>query len=89
MVERDTPDGREAWFNVVPNDLPRIVGGVGGTPVAEIPFLQQQARVTFANFGIAEPLALDEYHTRGGVKGLAAAQSLSPEAIVEALRISR
>ena len=61
MVERDTPNGREAWFNVSPNDLPRIVGGVGGTPVAGIPFLQQQTRFTFANFGITEPLALDEY----------------------------
>ena len=89
MVERDTPDGREAWFNVAPNDLPRIVAGVGGTPVAGIPFLQQQTRFTFANFGITEPLALDEYQTRGGLKGLAAARSFSPEAIVEELRISR
>ena len=89
MVERDTPNGREAWFNVAPNDLPRIVGGVGGTPVAGMPFLQQQTRFTFANFGITEPLALDEYQTRGGLKGLAAAQSLSPEAIIEELCISR
>jgi len=89
MVERETPTGREAWFNVAPNDLPRIVAGVGGTPVAGIPFLQQQSRFTFANFGITEPLALDEYQTRGGLKGLAAAWSLSPEAIVEELRISR
>jgi formate dehydrogenase iron-sulfur subunit len=89
MVERDTPNGREAWFDVSPNDLPSIVGGVGGTPVAEIPFLQQQTRFTFANFGITEPLALDEYQTRGGLKGLEAAQSLSPEAIVEQLRVSR
>ncbi|MCE9535974.1 MAG: formate dehydrogenase, partial [Nitrospirae bacterium] len=88
MVERDTPEGREAWFNVRPNDLPRIVAGVGGTKVAEIPFLQQQTRFTFANFGITEPLALDEYQSRGGFTGLAAAQSLSPEAIVDALRLS-
>jgi formate dehydrogenase iron-sulfur subunit len=89
MVERDTPNGREAWFNVSPNDLPRIVDGMGGTPVAEIPFLQQQTRFTFANFGITEPLALDEYQTRGGFKGWEAVQGLSPEAIVEELRISR
>ncbi len=88
MVERDTPGGREAWFNVRPNDLPRIVAGVGGTKVAEIPFLQQQTRFTFANFGITEPLALDEYQSQGGFKGLAAAQSLSPDAIVDALRLS-
>ena len=89
MVERDMLNGREAWFNVSPNDLPRIVAGVGGTPVAEISFLQQQTRFTFANFGITEPLALDEYQTRGGLKGWAATQSLSPEAIVEELRLSR
>lgn len=89
MVERDAPNGREAWFNVVPDDLPHIVGGVGGMPIAGIPFLQQQTRFTFANFGITEPLALDEYQTRGGFKGLAAAQDLSPEAIIEELRISR
>jgi formate dehydrogenase iron-sulfur subunit len=89
MVERDTPNGREAWFNVVPGDLPRIVDGVGGTPVEGIPFLQQQTRFTFANFGITEPLALDEYQMRDGLKGLAAAQSLSSEAIIEELRISR
>jgi formate dehydrogenase iron-sulfur subunit len=88
MVERDTPGGREAWFNVLPNDLPRIVAGVGGTKVSEIPFLQQQNRFTFANFGITEPLALDEYQSRGGFKGLAAAQSLSPDEIVEELRLS-
>ena len=39
MVEQDSPNGREAWFNVALNDLPRIVSGVGGTPVAGIPFL--------------------------------------------------
>lgn len=42
MVERDMPGGREAWFNVAPDDLPRIVEGIGGTPVVGIPFLQQQ-----------------------------------------------
>ena len=89
MVERDTPNGREAWFNVAADDLPRIVAGVGGTPVAEIPFVQQQTRFTFANFGITEPLAIDEYQTGGGLKGLAAAQGLSPEAIIGELRLSR
>ena len=89
VVERDTPNGREAWFNVASDDLPRIVGGVGGTPITEMPFLQQQTRFTFDNFGITEPLALDEYQARGGFKGWEAVQRLSPEAIVEELRISQ
>lgn len=89
MVERDTPSGRKAWFNVTPEDLPLIEAGLGGTPVEEIPFLQRQTRFTFANFGVTEPLALDEYQTHGGLKGLEAALAMSPEAIVEEIKIAR
>src|SRR4029078_8217863 len=52
MVERDTPNGREAWFNVAPDDLPRIVAAVGGTPVAAIPFLPHPPWFIFANVGL-------------------------------------
>jgi formate dehydrogenase iron-sulfur subunit len=69
--------------------MPRIASGIGGTPVADIRFLQQQTRFTFANFGITEPLALEEYQTRGGLKGWTAAWNKPPEAIIEELRISR
>ncbi len=89
MVERETPNGRQAWFNVAPEDLPRIVAGLGWTPVEDIPFLQQQTRFTFANFGVTEPLALDEYQAQGGLKGLEAALAMSPEAIVEEIKIGR
>ena len=51
MVERDGLDGRVAWFNVAPEDLPSILSGTGGTPVQAIPFLANQTRYTFANFG--------------------------------------
>jgi hypothetical protein len=64
MVERDMPGRREAWFNVVPEDLPCIVGGIGGTAVTEIPFLQQQTRVIFAN--LASPSRLRSMSTRQG-----------------------
>lgn len=89
MVERDQPDGRVAWFNVMPEDLPRIVAGEGGTPVEHIPFLKQQARYTFRNFGLTQPLSLDEYQTHGGLKGLEAALAMSPEAIVEEIKTAR
>ena len=89
MVERDSPDGRLAWFNVTQEDLPLILSGTGGTPVRSIPFLAQQARVTFANFGETEPLALDEYQARGGLQGFEKALQMAPEAIIEELKISR
>lgn len=89
MIERDTPDGRVAWFNVTPDDLPRILAGEGGTRVDQIPFLKQQTRFTFANFGVTQPLSLEEYRVHGGMKGLEAAGNMSPGAIIEELRISR
>lgn len=89
IVERDSPEGRVAWFNVTPDALPTIVAGQGGTSVQEIPFLAQQTRHTFANFGITEPLALDEYQSRGGLKGLEAAVGMTPEAIIHELKVSR
>src|SRR5574338_184049 len=32
-VERETADGRTAWFGVTVEDLPRIKSGIGGAPV--------------------------------------------------------
>jgi formate dehydrogenase iron-sulfur subunit len=88
MIERDGPDGRLVWANLTVEDLPNVVGGQGGVPVDSIPYLAKQTRVTFANFGITEPLALDEYQSRGGLKGLEAALTLAPEAIIQELKIS-
>lgn len=89
MVEQDSPQGRLAWFNVSPDDLPRIESGLEGTLVDSIPFLRDQTRYTFANFGLMEPLALDAYQSHGGFKGLAAALDMSPEAVIEEIKISR
>lgn len=52
MVERDSPEGRIAWFNVGPDDLDRILAGEGATPVSAIPYLSQQQRYTFSHFGL-------------------------------------
>jgi len=89
IVEQDSPRGRLAWFNVSPNDLPRIESGLDGTLVDSIPFLRQQTRYTFANFGVTEPLALDAYQSQGGFKGLTAALNMSSAAVIEEIKISR
>lgn len=89
IVEQDSPRGRLAWFNVSPNDLPRIESGLDGTLIDSIPFLRQQNRYTFANFGVTEPLALDAYQSQGGFKGLAAAMNMSSAAVIEEIKISR
>ncbi|MBM4133509.1 MAG: formate dehydrogenase [Nitrospira sp.] len=89
LVERDRPGGRMAWPNAKPEDLPNILAWVGGTPVDDIPFLADQRRATFENFGITRPLSLEEYQRRGGLKGLERAVSLAPDAIVQELKRSQ
>jgi formate dehydrogenase iron-sulfur subunit len=89
MVERDTPDGRIGWFDVTPDDLSRIRAGVGGTSIEHIPFLAPQTRFTFSNFGITQPLALDEYQARGGFRGPETALAMPPERIIEEIKISQ
>ncbi|WP_447601435.1 NADH-ubiquinone oxidoreductase-F iron-sulfur binding region domain-containing protein [Nitrospira sp. Nam80] len=89
MVERETSNGRTAWFGVTVEDLPRIKLGIGGTPVDTIPFLSRQTRCTFENFGLTQPLALDEYQSRGGFKGLETALAMAPAAIIEEIRVSQ
>jgi formate dehydrogenase iron-sulfur subunit len=89
MVERDTPSGRVAWFDVVPQDLDKIRAGIDGTSIDEVSFLTRQTRYTFSNFGVTQPLALDEYQTRGGFKGLETALEMPPDGIIEEIKISQ
>ncbi len=89
MVERDTSQGRMAWFSVTLDDLPRIKTTIEGTLIHTISFLNRQSRVTFENFGVTQPLALDEYQSHSGFKGLEAALAMAPEAIIEEIKVSR
>src|SRR5579884_2828806 len=88
MVERDMPDGRRAWPRARPEDLPTILNGEGGLRLADISFLGDQTRVTYANFGELRPLSLDDYLLHGGLKGLDRAWELSPDAIIHELKAS-
>ncbi len=49
----------------------------------EIPFLKKQTRLTFARCGVVDPRSLDDYQIHGGYRGLEAAASMTPDAIVE------
>ncbi|MFQ5993134.1 MAG: formate dehydrogenase, partial [Nitrospiraceae bacterium] len=89
IVERDMEGGRTAWFHVTPDDLPKILDGVDGTPVEAIPFLKQQTRHTFANFGLTKPLSLNDYRDRGGFTGLTAARDQGPDGILNEIKVSQ
>jgi formate dehydrogenase iron-sulfur subunit len=88
LVERDGHEGRRFWPRAAPDDLPRILAGDGGLTLDEIPFLAAQTRITFADFGLTQPLSLDDYAARGGWRGLERAGRLSPDAILDELKQS-
>ncbi|BBP04769.1 NAD-dependent formate dehydrogenase subunit beta [Sulfuriferula plumbiphila] len=54
-------------------------------PTEDIPYLQNQARLTFARIGITDPLSLDDYRAHGGLIGLERALGMKAEDIVGAI----
>jgi formate dehydrogenase iron-sulfur subunit len=88
LVERDLPQGRAAWANAAVADLPRILAGEGGVPIADIPFLSRQTRLTYAGFGLSRPLSPEDYVAQGGGKGLDRAIGLGPDGSIEELKTS-
>ena len=97
LVEADTPAGRIAYGPITPGDVPGLfeAGFLGGGahrlclgPTAQIPYLKQQERLTFARVGLGDPLDLDTYRAHGGFRGLDAALDLNPAAIVERVTAS-
>ena len=54
-------------------------------PVADIPYLKSQQRLTFARAGQGDPLCLDNYCSLEGFAGLERALAMSPQAIVDAV----
>ena len=97
LVEADTPAGRIAYGPVAPGDVPGLfdAGFLGGGahrlclgPTAQIPYLKQQERLTFARVGLTDPLDLDAYRAHGGYRGLDVALELEPGEIVERVTAS-
>jgi formate dehydrogenase iron-sulfur subunit len=94
MVEVETPAGRLAYGPVRAQDVAGLfeagflTGGkhalaLGAT--AEIPYLKNQERLTFARVGITDPLSLDDYLAHGGYRGLRNALGMAPADIVKAV----
>jgi len=88
LLEIETPDGRIGFARVTAEDVPAILALRDAHPkcvglVEDLPFLKAQTRLTFARIGITDPQSMDGYKAHGGLKGLARAIALGPEAVVE------
>jgi formate dehydrogenase iron-sulfur subunit len=91
LVEVDTPQGRLAYGPVSPADVPGLFeagflegGGHASAhgPVAAIPYLARQQRLTFERVGVIDALSLSDYLQHGGFVGLARALQLPPAEVV-------
>lgn len=93
LVEVATPAGRVAYGPVGAADVAGLfdAGLLTGSdvhplshgPTAEIPYLKNQDRVTFARCGVIDPLSLEDYRAHGGFVGFDRARGLSHGEIVQ------
>lgn len=97
LVEVDTPQGRVGFANVTVEQVPALIAGavlpdathaMSVGLVREIPWLRDQQRLTFARAGEIDPWSIADYRAHGGLAGLERAVTLSPQAIIDELKLS-
>lgn len=91
LLEVEADGQRTAFGPVTADDVPGILDVLlAGAeqhalflgPVADIPWLASQQRLTFARAGQGDPLCLDTYLAQDGFVGLQKALQMSPQAVV-------
>ena len=97
LVEVATAAGRVAYGPVRAQDVASLfdAGFASGKPHAlghgiteEIPYFKSQERLTFARVGLTDPVSIEDYIAHEGYRGLKAALSMEPAAIVAAITAS-
>jgi formate dehydrogenase iron-sulfur subunit len=97
MVEVETARGRVAYGAVRVSDVENLfaAGFLDGAehplslgPVDDILYLRAQTRLTFARVGVNDPLSFEAYVASGGMAGLARAQAIGADAILDEMAAS-
>jgi formate dehydrogenase iron-sulfur subunit len=97
LVEVVTAAGRVAYGPVNAQDVPGLFEAnflhgrnhaLAHGRTEEMEYLKSQQRLTFARVGITDPRSVDDYLAHGGYRGLSAALSMEPAAIVAAVTAS-
>jgi len=97
LVEVETAEGRIAYGPITPSDLASLFDAdfLAGADhplrlgrLEELPYLARQQRLTFARCGIVDPLSVADYRAHGGYAGLERALGLTPQAIVDEVKLS-
>ncbi|GAK61678.1 NADH-quinone oxidoreductase subunit F [Candidatus Vecturithrix granuli] len=98
LVDIVSPDNERMTYEyVTPEDVPTIVEQhlVHGEPVKKLlagedyrQFFANQTRIVLANCGEIDPESLDDYLAHNGYKALQAALNMSPDAVIETMKIA-
>lgn len=91
LVEVETPEGRVGFGPVAAADAALVLDGSHPARLGDVsamPFFARQQRFTFARCGVIDPLSLDDYESHGGWRGLAAARTMPPQAVIDAVKTS-
>ena len=98
LVEVETAHGRIGYARIGADEVPDLVAaglfeGSQAYPACigrpeDLEFLRRQTRVTFARCGLVDPTSVGDYRAHGGWRGLEAALSLGPAAVVDAVKRS-
>lgn len=94
MIEVQTPQGRVAYGPVHTQHLKSLFAAqwLEGADhalcqglTADIPYLKNQERLSFARVGITDPLCLTDYEAHDGWQGLKNALAATPQQLVDAM----
>ena len=97
MLEVVVGDERIAYGPVSVDDIDDLLtagfldGGAHALrlgPTADIPYLAQQERWTFARCGLIDPLSVEQYLQHKGFAGLRKALELGPAEVIEQIKLS-
>src|ERR1019366_2822004 len=97
LVEVDTAQGRVAYGPIGPHDVAslfdaRFTAGAAHRLAhgltADIAYLKNQQRLTFARVGLTDPQSLEDYRQHAGYRGLRAALLMAPADIVACITAS-
>ncbi|HYQ49104.1 MAG TPA: formate dehydrogenase, partial [Pseudomonas sp.] len=94
LLECESPQGRQGFGPVTPEDVPSLLDALAGEPgghslslgpIEQIPYLKTQQRLLFARAGITRPLSLEDYRAHGGFTGLEQAVALGGAEVIAAV----
>lgn len=91
LIEIETDDGRIAFGPVHAAEVTQVLDGTHPNRLGQVealPYFARQQRFTFSRVGLIGALDLEAYRGHGGWVGLEKARAVTPQQVVEAVKVS-